>query len=120
MTKLRGFTFSVYDLVENENIPTMKVMYWSSDNSYSLAPQWSKKQTMYDSFESTNDGYDREYLQELADDFNNYDKLPEEYEEARKLAVEHLIKYNKSEIKERNEDLAKLLSMQEKIGKPEE
>jgi len=36
MTKLLGFDLSDYDLVKYENIPTMKVKHWSSDNSYSI------------------------------------------------------------------------------------
>ena len=119
MTKLLGYHISDYDLVKNENIPTMKVKYWSSDNSYSLAPEWDKKQMMYSSVSSTDEGYDRGDLQDMADSFNNYDNLPEEYKEARKQAVEHLIEYNRNKIKESKEELVKLISLQQEIGKPE-
>jgi len=119
MTKLLDFEFSDYDLVKNENIPTMKVKHWSSDGSYSLSPEWDKKQMMYSSVSSTDDGYDRGDLQDIADYFNSYDNLPEDYKEARKQAVEHLIKYNKRKIEESKEELVKLSSLQQEIGKPE-
>lgn len=119
MTKLLEYDISNYDLVENRNIPTMKVKHWSSDNSYSLSPEWSREQRVYSSILSTDDGYTKEDLQDMADAFNNYDNLPKEYKKARQQAVEHLIKYNKSEIEESKEELVKLSSLQQEIGKPE-
>ena len=117
MTKLLEYDISDYDLVENENVPTMKVKHWGSDNSYSLAPEWSKEQRGYSSVLSTDDGYTKENLQDMADDFNNYDTLSDEYKEARQQAVDKLIEYNKREIEESKEELTKLISLQQEIGK---
>lgn len=119
MTKLLGFNLSDYDLVKYENIPTMQVKYWSSDNSYSLAPEWSARQMMYSSVLSTDDGYSKEDLQDIADEFNNNSALVEEYNKARLLAVNSLISYNKKKIKESKVELTRLVSLQQEMGKPE-
>ena len=119
MTELLGFEFSDYDLVKHENIPTMKVMHWSSDGSYSLAPECDKEQRMYDSVLSTDDGYTKDDLQDMADDFNNYDNLTDEYKKVRQQAVPYLININKREIEKSKKELSKLILLQKKIGKQE-
>lgn len=117
MTKVLEYDISDYDLVENENVPVMKVEHWSTDNSYSLAPEWSGDQIMYSSVLSTDEGYTKEDLQDMADDFNNDDTLSDEYKKARKQAVDELIEYNKRKIKDSKEELAKLIFLQQEIGK---
>jgi len=116
MAKVLGYDISDFDLVKYENIPTMRVMYWSSDNSYSLAPKWSPRQTMYDSIFSTDDGYSKEDLQDMADEFNNDYDLAGEYNKARLLAFNSLIIYNKNKIKEGKEDLDKLIAERDKLN----
>jgi len=116
MTKLLGFDLSDYDLVKYENIPTMKVKHWSSDNSYSLAPEWSARQMMYSSVLSTDDGYSKEDLQDIADEFNNNSALVEEYNKSRLLAVNSLIEYNRNKIKEAKEDLFNLIKERDELN----
>lgn len=116
MTKLLGFNLSDYDLVKYENIPTMQVKYWSSDNSYSLAPEWSARQMMYSSVLYTDDGYSKEDLQDMADEFNNNPDLVDEYNEARLLAFNSLIEYNRNKIKEAKEDLFNLINERDELN----
>lgn len=116
MTKLLGFNLSDYDLVKYENIPTMQVKHWSSDNSYSLAPEWSARQMMYSSVLSTDDGYSKEDLQDIADEFNNNSALVEEYNKSRLLAVNSLIEYNRNKIKEAKEDLFNLIKERDELN----
>jgi len=116
MTKLLDFKFSDYDLVKNENIPTMKVKYWSSDNSYSLAPEWSGDQMMYSSVFSTDDGYSKEDLQDMADEFNHDSDLVDEYNKARLLAFSSLIEYNRNKIKEGKEALFNLIKERDELN----
>lgn len=116
MTKLLGFDLSDYDLVKYENIPTMQVKYWSSDNSYSLAPEWNARQMMYSSVLSTDDGYSKEDLQDIADEFNKDSNLAEEYNKARLLAFNSLIEYNRNKIKEAKEDLFNLIKERDELN----
>lgn len=116
MTKLLGFNLSDYDLVKYKNIPTMQVKYWSSDNSYSLAPEWSGDQMMYSSVFSTDDGYSKDDLQDMADEFNSNPDLVDEYNEARLLAFNSLIEYNRNKIKEAKEDLFNLIKEREELN----
>lgn len=116
MVKLLGFNIYDYDLVKYENIPTMQVKHWSSDNSYSLAPEWSARQTMYSSVLSTDDGYSKEDLQDIADEFNNDSALVAEYNKARLLAFNSLIEYNRNKIKEAKEDLFNLIKERDELN----
>lgn len=116
MTKLLGFNLSDYDLVKYKNIPIMQVKYWSSDNSYSLAPEWSARQMMYSSVLSTDDGYSKEDLQDMADEFNSNPDLVDEYNESRLLAFNSLIEYNRNKIKEAKEDLFNLIKERDELN----
>lgn len=117
MVKVLGYELSDYDVAEYEKTPKLVVMKWNGGQSYSLAPEYDKNQMFYNSLVRSDEHpyYDKNDLQEMADEFNNDENLDENYRQSRMIAVNNLIDDYTKSIKRDQDELDKLDKLKAKL-----
>lgn len=110
MVKVLGYELSDCDVAEYEKAPKLVVNKWDSGKYYTLSPEYNRHQMFYDSLFRSNEYpyYDRDDLQNMADEFNNDEDLNENYKHARVTAINNQINVYIREIKQDRDKLDKL------------
>jgi hypothetical protein len=117
MVKVLGYELSDYDVAEYEKAPKLVVKKWSGGEYYTLSPEYDKNQMFYNSLVRSDERpyYDKNDLQEMADEFNNDENLDEDYRQSRMIAVNNLIDYYTKSIKEKQNELDKFKKLKAKL-----